>query len=771
MLTEPEPAATPTPKKSKGKKPAEAGPKPPKRDGKGHRDPSTPIRGETAEQQPKNRGEKQGKAPQEKADAAIYDAEWFGILQVEGGSWVAAPKYKDGDTILNPDMYIGEFDKKEDAWIEAMRQSKRANPDMPDEVFRLLQHRNNLREKRYWSDLEKEYYKDFRKRIERLPESDPDRQEILDAIPSWIDDKQSETSELWDSIDDIEDAIRAHYREAEEAVPKRPSVQPEAEPIKAAQEPETASTPEEITDAWLASKGEERGFYERRQSLVSNVRRLVKRLQKNPWRKSGDLTVKDRSGQKDVASVSDNLRELKDLGHVQVAWDENGESYYALAGQELPSHLTQEPETAKEPWEMTKEEWGIAHIAATKHENRDLKVKRMGALTPKSDSSGTIERIRLEHGVEATPIRKRGVPIVGHEAVVRKALSEGKSVPPEVLAEYPDLVAPETAKETPAETPQTRKPVTAKAKGMKPEEQAKPASAKPEFHVLKTHRTGVARTVRAVAGERHVLIEQGKFGDKRWTIVEPGGYTGEITGKTPKRSPDTVLADNIRDLRKAKDVAQRIFEGTFDREADARFQQVDTKNIGVANAGIAKLIKKAPLPDSLISLLKEQSVASDGRMLLRVSDKDRAAILKGVGEFDAAAPSYSEATSNFIKAGEEALGQSKLLMQPVAYRGGDITDRTVVLKNRNGESVVIAKVLHDTVMKKFPNAAVYGALDNGAVAYGVNGELFALVMSLTQAKPDANLKALMKGAYDFTPPKPVASEKVQPAEQVQPESG
>lgn len=98
------------------------------------------------------------------------------------------------------------------------------------------------------------------------------------------------------------------------------------------------------------------------------------------------------------------------------------------------------PSAPKEAWQMTRDEWGKAHSAANKAESNALK-SFSGSPKQKEYAWGTPERIRLEYGVEARPIRKNGVPIVEHRGVIEKALAEGKPVPAEVLADYPDLAA------------------------------------------------------------------------------------------------------------------------------------------------------------------------------------------------------------------------------------------------------------------------------------------------------------------------------------------
>ena len=91
---------------------------------------------------------------------------------------------------------------------------------------------------------------------------------------------------------------------------------------------------------------------------------------------------------------------------------------------------------AKQPWEMRREEWTARRREAGAAELKALKAFPASPYQ-KSLMWGTTERIRLEYGADPVRIRKGGRTfMVTHEAVVRKAVSEGKPVPPEVLAEY-----------------------------------------------------------------------------------------------------------------------------------------------------------------------------------------------------------------------------------------------------------------------------------------------------------------------------------------------
>lgn len=92
-------------------------------------------------------------------------------------------------------------------------------------------------------------------------------------------------------------------------------------------------------------------------------------------------------------------------------------------------------ESRKEPWQMTRQEWY--------DEKGKYEVQGIGyEATRKSGANATNARIaakeRLNYGVEGE-IGKYGREAVDHKEVIQKALSEGKPVPANVLADYPNL--------------------------------------------------------------------------------------------------------------------------------------------------------------------------------------------------------------------------------------------------------------------------------------------------------------------------------------------
>jgi len=259
---------------------------------------------------------------------------------------------------------------------------------------------------------------------------------------------------------------------------------------------------------------------------------------------------------------------------------------------------------------------------------------------------------------------------------------------------------------------------------------------------------GVSKTIRVTAGERTLVMEKGK-NDGEWSIKEAEKYTGEVKGKTPVKTKGAILASGIIETKKAKEIAQRIIDGTFDKDADKRFVREDAQNIGLTNAGLAEAMKGAlgGRRDSFAKLLRENNLVTDGRLLLKVNDKDRDAILKGVGQTDEGRPLTTVA--KMMTDGRKALSRSANAMKPIGYRGGYLDARTVVLQSQDGDAAIFDKSLHDTILKKYPSAIPYFREDGEPISYAVDGDLVAIVMPMAMSKPDSKLKDLVDGKYDF----------------------
>ena len=95
-------------------------------------------------------------------------------------------------------------------------------------------------------------------------------------------------------------------------------------------------------------------------------------------------------------------------------------------------------EAAKEPWQMTREELGKLAKSEEPMLRRWRNLQKQGRGAQRGGAFVNIPR-SLQPWTDAWS---------RHEGIVMKALSEGKPVPPEVLADYPDLArmyAPDAA--------------------------------------------------------------------------------------------------------------------------------------------------------------------------------------------------------------------------------------------------------------------------------------------------------------------------------------
>ena len=151
-----------------------------------------------------------------------------------------------------------------------------------------------------------------------------------------------------------------------------------------------------------------------------------------------------------------------------------------------------------EPHAMTQAEWEKAKDEAM--------VPNHVGLSPSENAGRVSETERLHAGVKPPydPDLGRALPVT-HRDVVEQALAAGKTVPPEVLADYPDLKAGQV-QPTP-EPPAKPKP------SLKPRAKAKPAEAAPTPQPDPAGRTGslshadlkqaIAEHVRSSPKDRH----------------------------------------------------------------------------------------------------------------------------------------------------------------------------------------------------------------------------------------------------------------------------
>lgn len=164
-------------------------------------------------------------------------------------------------------------------------------------------------------------------------------------------------------------------------------------------------------------------------------------------------------GKEGARATRDHMAWLKERGYIKTLWDKNGEVYYTRPGKTVPDGLTDNYEAtfgaadaavspvgkAKEPWEMTADEWiaekdkvrpnaqgtggggyqtNIGKSVKGAERSADVMVKRLN---------------ELNYGVKKIDPDTRMAEPIAHRDVIAKAVAEGKPVPPEVLKDYPDL--------------------------------------------------------------------------------------------------------------------------------------------------------------------------------------------------------------------------------------------------------------------------------------------------------------------------------------------
>ena len=108
-------------------------------------------------------------------------------------------------------------------------------------------------------------------------------------------------------------------------------------------------TPEELTQLYIETEraklppGED-GSRAIKETAPKLIGRLAKRL--SGWKRTSELTVKDRLGKPQQKEAIEGINFLKEVGHVQVAWDNQGNPHYAKANEPLPEWLTQSEDDA-----------------------------------------------------------------------------------------------------------------------------------------------------------------------------------------------------------------------------------------------------------------------------------------------------------------------------------------------------------------------------------------------------------------------------------------
>ncbi len=273
----------------------------------------------------------------------------------------------------------------------------------------------------------------------------------------------------------------------------------------------------------------------------------------------------------------------------------------------------------------------------------------------------------------------------------------------------------------------------------KKEEQSKTTEKQPvEYSDLAKNAVGVSRTVRASRGGKILLLEQ----SKKW---------GTWSVREFQKSND--LAEDIVDFRKAKQVAERIFEGTFDKDGDLVIVKNDNTDFSLSNDKLANEWSAA-IAERMAGALRETGIYSNGKFAVRVNDKDRDSILKKAKQ-ESASPSFiSKSLNKLFEDGKKLTGYKLNELVVAGYRGGDLVERQVLLRNENSGVVIVDKRYHDSIMKRFPSAKIWSDAERYKatevpVAYTVNGDVVAVAMIMAPGGIDRNLAMLMDGDYVF----------------------
>ena len=118
--------------------------------------------------------------------------------------------------------------------------------------------------------------------------------------------------------------------------------------------------------------------------------------------------------------------------------------------QEQPLEKVEKPAepTQKEPWEMTKDEfeeneqktWWLHSKVESYDENSGTSTVRYELKQPTAIGNKVFASTEIKETERSTKTKQKGIALDLHKQAIQQALSEGKQVPAEVLADYPELV-------------------------------------------------------------------------------------------------------------------------------------------------------------------------------------------------------------------------------------------------------------------------------------------------------------------------------------------
>lgn len=265
---------------------------------------------------------------------------------------------------------------------------------------------------------------------------------------------------------------------------------------------------------------------------------------------------------------------------------------------ELPSRAKQAEPQQKEPWQRTREEYfndaeQIRRDVGETGEGYRVRYKYTdpGGAGPFEGSMLSPRKLKAGEEVQApfgratvtssspskTKPRSSGEYYdeakAFHRRTIENALAEGKPVPPEVLADYPDL-APKAAPEPPAAKPKAQR----KPKAAKPETQAEaPDYSSVNDYVLAKHPDSYQAT-KYLSPEAQYQAHLAIWRQDGSPRINTGELTNLLTGEKPSAAPQPEAATS--DLRaKAQDLKQRSpfkKQPKFVEEAEARLKDASS---------------------------------------------------------------------------------------------------------------------------------------------------------------------------------------------------
>ena len=206
---------------------------------------------------------------------------------------------------------------------------------------------------------------------------------------------------------------------------------------------------------------------------------------------------------------------------------------------------------------------------------------------------------------------------------------------------------------------------------------------------------------------RTLAITKSKlYGD--WSVSERDGRV------------DKVWASGIMALDKAKDVSRRVLKDKFVRDSDLVYGKRASGTLGLTNAELGKDIGRQKNKEKLAGTLIRYGLASNGAVMLRVSDKERDSILKGIGS-DVVPSVVGYPAANDIMEEMKRTLPNLADAEILGFRGGDYQDATVAVRDsKTKEITVFGQKYVDTARKKYPNATLKLAGDKLILAEGEN---------------------------------------------------